>query len=147
MPLVSKSAQIRLATTSDEIARCYPVMHQLRPTLLEGDFVARIQLQQSEGYRLACLEHNGCIVSLAGFRIFSVIYSGRTLYVDDLITDAAYRSQGFGEAMMNWLVEHAAKQSCDTFSLDSGTSRQQTHAFYFRHGLRITAFHFQMPLK
>lgn len=142
-----KPAQIQLATTPDEIARCYPLMHQLRPALLEEDFVARIQLQQSEGYRLACLEHNDCIVSLAGFRIFSVIYSGRTLYVDDLITDAAYRSQGFGEAMMNWLVGHAAQQSCDTFSLDSGTSRHQTHAFYFRHGLRITAFHFQMPLK
>ena len=28
----------------------------------------------------------------------------KTLYVDDLVTDAALRSQGHGEAMLKWLI-------------------------------------------
>ncbi|HTF69323.1 MAG TPA: GNAT family N-acetyltransferase, partial [Edaphobacter sp.] len=76
----------------------------------------------------------------------SVLWSGRTLYVDDLVTDEAMRSSGFGEQMIVWLVSRARAENCETFSLDSGTQRQQAHAFYFRQGLRITDFHFQMQL-
>jgi hypothetical protein len=48
--------------------------------------------------------------------------------------------------MIEWLVALARKEGCATFSLDSGTQREQAHAFYFRQGLRITDFHFQMQL-
>jgi GNAT superfamily N-acetyltransferase len=138
---------IKLALTTANISRCFPVIHQLRPALREEEFVARIRTQQSEGYHLAFLEHEGNIVSVAGFRLFTLLWSGRTLYVDDLITDAGHRSQGHGEAMLKWLIAHARHHECATFSLDSGTHRPQAHAFYFRNGLRITDFHFELPLK
>ncbi|RZU40957.1 GNAT family N-acetyltransferase [Edaphobacter modestus] len=137
---------IRLAESREQIARCFPVMHQLRPRLVADDFVERIEQQQREGYRLAFLEQDGAVASVAGFRVMSVLWSGRTLYVDDLVTDEAMRSQGFGEQMISWLAALAREEGCETFSLDSGTHRQQAHAFYFRQGLRITDFHFQMQL-
>jgi GNAT superfamily N-acetyltransferase len=137
---------IQLAQSREQIARCFPVMHQLRPKLVADDFVERIEQQQREGYRLAFLEQDGAVASVAGFRVMNVLWSGRTLYVDDLVTDEAMRSQGFGEQMISWLVELAREEACETFSLDSGTHRQQAHAFYFRQGLRISDFHFQMLL-
>ncbi len=145
-PPLSFESTIRIAASAEEIDRCYPVMRQLRPKLSAGDFVERVRVQQGEGYRLACLEHDGAVVAVAGFRIMHVLWSGKTLYVDDLVTDEAMRSRGFGEAMVAWLIEHARQQGCATFSLDSGTHRHQAHAFYFRQGLRITDFHFQLPL-
>lgn len=137
---------IQLAESREQIARCFPVMHQLRPKLTADTFVSRIEQQQLEGYRLAYLEHEGEIVSVAGFRVMSVLWSGKTLYVDDLITDEAMRSHGFGAWMIAWLTARAREEGCDTFSLDSGTHRQDAHAFYFRQGFRITDFHFQKPL-
>jgi GNAT superfamily N-acetyltransferase len=137
---------IRLARGRAEIDRCYPVMRQLRTALSAEEFVSRVELQQSEGYRLAYLEHEGAVVALAGFRVMNVLWSGKTMYVDDLVTDEAMRSRGFGEAMIAWLVAQARNEGCKTFSLDSGTHRQAAHAFYFRVGLRISDFHFQMPL-
>lgn len=139
-------SSIRIAAGSEEIGRCFPVMHQLRPALREEEFTARVMLQQAEGYRLAYLEHDGAVVSLAGFRMMHVLWSGKTMYVDDLVTDEAMRSRGFGERIIHWLVEQARSEGCETFSLDSGTHRQAAHAFYFRMGLRISDFHFQMPL-
>ncbi len=53
-----------------------------------------------------------------------MLSSGKTLYVDDLVTDAAARSQGHGEAMLQWLIALAREAGCDTFSLDSGTHRR-----------------------
>jgi GNAT superfamily N-acetyltransferase len=138
--------EVRVAESDAEIERCFAVMHQLRPALVAGEFVGRIRMQEAEGYRLAFLEDEGSVVSVAGFRLMTVLWSGRTLYVDDLVTDEEARSKGHGETILKWLIEHARAAGCATFSLDSGTQRPEAHAFYFRQGLRITDFHFQMPL-
>lgn len=137
---------IQIANTDHEISRCFPVMHQLRPMLAEQEFVSRIRTQQAEGYQLAFSEHRGAVVCVAGFRLQTVLWSGKTLYVDDLVADAAQRSLGHGGAMVAALISLAKDAGCVTLSLDSGTHRQEAHAFYFRHGLRITDFHFQLPL-
>jgi GNAT superfamily N-acetyltransferase len=137
---------IQIATMPEEINRCFAVMSQLRPLLVAGEFVGRVQAQQAEGYQLAFLEHGGAIVSVAGFRIQNMLSSGKTFYVDDLVTDAAARSQGHGEAMIQWLIGLAREAGCVSFSLDSGTQRQEAHAFYLRQRMRITSFHFHLPL-
>jgi GNAT superfamily N-acetyltransferase len=137
---------IQIATIPEEINRCFAVMNQLRPLLVAAEFVARVQAQQAEGYQLAFLEHDGAIVSVAGFRIQNMLSSGKTFYVDDLVTDAAARSQGHGEAMIQWLIGLAREAGCVSFDLDSGTQRQEAHAFYLRQRLRITSFHFHLAL-
>jgi GNAT superfamily N-acetyltransferase len=138
--------KIQIATTPAEIDRCFPVMSQLRPLLIASEFVSRVQAQQAEGYQLASLEHEGVVVSVAGFRFQNMLSSGKTLYVDDLVTDSAARSRGHGEEMLQWLIALAKEANCNTFSLDSGTQRQDAHAFYLRQRMRITSFHFAIHL-
>jgi GNAT superfamily N-acetyltransferase len=138
--------KIQIATTPEEIDRCFAVMSQLRPLLIANEFAARVHAQQAEGYQLVSLEYEDGVVSVAGFRMQNMLSSGKTLYVDDLVTDAAARSRGHGEAMLQWLIALAREAGCDTFSLDSGTQRQEAHAFYLRQRMRITSFHFSLPL-
>jgi GNAT superfamily N-acetyltransferase len=134
--------EVRLAETDEEIARCFPVMAYLRPSLVAEEFVGRVRAQQAEGYRLAFLEDEGAAVAVAGFRVMEMLGTGRTLYVDDLVTDESRRSRGYGKAMLDWLQAFAREAGCATFSLDSGTHRQEAHAFYFRERMRVTSFHF-----
>jgi hypothetical protein len=49
--------------------------------------------------------------------------------------------------MLDWLIALARERGCEMFSLDSGTHRQEAHAFYFREGMRVSSFHFALPLK
>lgn len=139
---------IRLATTEEEIACCFPILQQLRPHL-EGleQMLALARTMVAEGAEFAMLEHEGKIATVAAFRIRTMLVSGVTMYVDDLITAESMRSHGHGKAMLEWLMACARERGCETFSLDSGTFRQQAHAFYFREGMRITSFHFQLKLK
>lgn len=137
---------VHIATMPAEIDRCFPVMRQLRPTLIASEFVGRVQTQQAEGYQLAFLEVDDVIVSVAGFRMQTLLWSGKTLYVDDLVTDEGSRSKGYGESMLTWLIALAKEAGCTTFMLDSSTHRHEAHAFYFRHGLRISDFHFKLVL-
>lgn len=139
---------IHFAKSPETIARCFAVMRELRPSLASAEeFIARVQEQQQEGFQLAFLEREGEVVTVAGFRVQHMLASGLTLYVDDLVTGEAYRSQGNGKRMLDWLIAYAREQGCNTFSLDSGTQRREAHAFYFREEMRISSFHFMLPLK
>ena len=140
------TASVKLAESAEEIARCFAVMLHLRPYLVESEFVERVRAQQAQGFRLASLEDEGTVVAVAGFRVMEMLASGRTLYVDDLVTEEAQRSRGHGKIMLDWLEAYARDAGCETFSLDSGTHRQEAHAFYFRERMRVTSFHFAKKL-
>ena len=140
-------SEVRLAESAAEISRCFPVMAHLRPNLVAEKFVGRVEAQQTQGYRLAYLEDESAVVAVAGFRVMGMLATGRTLYVDDLVTDETQRSRGYGKAMLDWLQNYAREAGCETFSLDSGTHRQEAHAFYFRERMRVTSFHFAKKLE
>jgi len=140
------SIDIRRIENDEEVAAAWPVVQQLRPQLDRGDLVAAVQRQRAEGYRAVGAYAEGVCVAFAGYRIQHMLAHGRLLYVDDLVTDAAERGGGYGKALLAWLVDEAHREGCEAFQLDSGTQRQEAHAFYFRQGLRISAFHFARRL-
>ena len=139
---------IKEAISDSDIARVYPVMRELRPHIkTEAEFVERVTRQMREhGYRLIYVEDGGAPVAAAGFRFTEYLFSGKILYVDDLICFESHRGKGFAEALMRWMEELARKQGCAQFHLDSGTQRLAAHRFYHRMGLAITSFHFARRL-
>jgi len=142
---MSKVAQ---AKTDEEIRRAFPVMAELRPHLVESQFVERVRRQERQrGFVLAYLEADGVVKSVAGYWIAECLAWGKYLYVDDLVTAAHARSQGHGEKLLDWLVAQARAAICDEFHLDSGVQRFGAHRFYLTHGLDITSHHFAMKLK
>ena len=133
---------ICIATTDVDIAACYVVMRELRPHLVENEFVPRVRRQEKAGYRLAFLAESAGVVAVAGFRLGDNLAWGNFLYVDDLITLASHRSKGYGAKLLIWLKEYAAKEGCLQLHLDSGVQRKEAHRFYEREGMTITGFHF-----
>ena len=84
--------------------------------------------------------------SVAGFRVHETLAWGWILYVDDLVTDEAARSSGYGERLLSWLAELARADGCDELHLDSGVHRFDAHRFYLRNRFAISAHHFSLPL-
>jgi GNAT superfamily N-acetyltransferase len=137
--------QVSLAQTDAEIEACHPVMVQLRPHVPADGFVARVRRMEATGYRLASIADGGSVRAVAGFRFLDQLVRGKVLYVDDLVTDQAARSQGYGEALLAWLYSHAREQGCTALELDSGVHRGGAHRFYFRQRMTISAYHFTRP--
>ncbi len=132
----------RPVTSDADIARCYRVLSALRPHVPEGGFVARVRDMMRDGYRLACIEVDGEVRAVAGYRVSTNLHLGKHLYVDDLVTLDAARSQGLGAVLLEWLEGAAAKAGCAAVHLDSGVQRERAHRFYFRQGYTIAAYHF-----
>src|SRR5262245_15320996 len=139
--------KIAVADSSAEIARCFPVMRQLRTHFEDEDeFVSQVQRQQEQGYRMAYLETNEGVCAVAGYRLVESLYSGRFLYVDELVTDANGRSLGHGGALLDWLVAEARAAGCANLELDSGVQRFAAHRFYLLKRMSIVSHHFSLEL-
>lgn len=133
---------IHLALSREAIARCFEVMHELRPQLQPQAFIEQVLRQQLEGYHLAYLEHKGTVRSVAGFRFSENLAWGRFLYVDDLATRACDHGEGHGSQLFDWVVNEAREVGCAQVHLDSGVLRHGAHRFYLHKGMDITAHHF-----
>jgi GNAT superfamily N-acetyltransferase len=140
------TTSVTVARSDAEIAACHPVMSQLRPHVAAEEFVPRVRRQMGQGYELAYLSAEGRPVAVAGFRVLEYLFSGVTLYVDDLVTDSNARSKGYGEQLMQWLVEHARQRGCVSLQLDSGVQRFDAHRFYLALRMRISSHHFALDL-
>lgn len=138
---------IHIAETDEQIADTFDVMQQLRPHLSREEYVPLIRrLMTEEGYRIAALTDDGAVRAVAGYRFYTMLYCGRLLYLDDLVTDERGRSHGYGKRMIGWLKEEGRRQGCTELQLISNTKREQAHRFYFREGFGIEAFHFRIRL-
>lgn len=135
-----------LCTTAQQREQCFPVMVQLRPWLSLTTFLEQVNRQAEQGYRLVCCERENEVCGVAGFRCTEMLAMGRMLYVDDLVTDAKFRSQGVGEEIFEWLVEYAKREGCATLELDSGVQRFDAHRFYLRQRMIISSHHFRLAL-
>jgi GNAT superfamily N-acetyltransferase len=135
------------AESDDQIRACFPVMRELRPHLAGAEaFLAQVRRQESERYRILALWRGAAPVACAGYRLGENLIHGRYLYVDDLVTLGAERSHGHGDRLIEVLRQEARARDCRTLVLDSGVDNTRAHRFYFREGLRISGFHFRMPV-
>ena len=138
---------IAIAKTAEEIARCHAVMRELRPHFDDVDkFVKRVEHQHQEGYLLAFVETDGEVRAVAGYRFLESLFSGKFLYVDDLVTRSTDRSSGFGGQLLDWLIEQARAHGCEQLELDSGVQRCDAHRFYFTKRMKISSYHFAVKL-
>jgi GNAT superfamily N-acetyltransferase len=143
-----KSSRIAIATTTEEILRCHPVMRELRPRFQNPEqFVDRLRRQQKEGYRLAFLESENEVRAVAGYRFLESLFSGKFLYVDDLVTRESDRSSGFGGELLDWLIKQAREHGCENLELDSGVQRFDAHRFYFSKRMNISSYHFRIKIE
>jgi GNAT superfamily N-acetyltransferase len=121
-------------------------MLELRPHLVENEFVTRIRRQMKESYRLVYAAQDGEVAAVAGYRLEEMLNRGPAMYVDDLVSSERVRGKGFGSKLFDWLVQRARDAGCARFHLDSGVHRFEAHRFYLHKGMDITAHHFSMKL-
>lgn len=149
-PLASPTidATLRHAETDAELRACWPVMQQLRPHLQSADdFIVRVHRMRNDDYRLLAVWQGDTPRALAGYRLQeNLVYGGRFLYVDDLVTDEAARGTQWGARLIEATTRIAEQADCVRFVLDTGLSNALAQRFYFRQGLLTEAIRFGRTL-
>jgi GNAT superfamily N-acetyltransferase len=138
---------VRIAENDEDIMRCFLTMSELRPHLKEEDFLSQVRRQEVQGFFLAYIEDNKKVVAVSGFHLTENLVNGKYIYVDDLITGEKFRSKGYGEKLLKWIVGFANEENCSVVELDSGVQRFDAHRFYLRNKMKISSHHFSLELK
>jgi GNAT superfamily N-acetyltransferase len=128
------------------LMRAEAVHRQLRPQLA-ADYRGKMAAIFASGGEMCVVEDEGRVVGVAVFRCFENTHVGRKFYVDDLVTDESFRSNGVGHALLACLEQLARQRGCPGLELDSGTHRTRAHQFYFREGFIIPSFVFRKEFK
>ncbi|UHG91826.1 GNAT family N-acetyltransferase [Spirosoma oryzicola] len=144
---------IAIAQTDAEIRRCLPAMLALRPHLTEEQAFEQIRFQQeNERFVLAFVDEGDPsrpAPAVTGYRIMHLLYSGKTLYIDDLSTLPEARGKGYAGALVDFIVEQARQTGCQCVSLDSGQNpaRYDAHRLYLNKRFNIVSHHFKLDLQ
>ncbi|SKA37139.1 Acetyltransferase (GNAT) family protein [Enhydrobacter aerosaccus] len=139
--------QLRQAETDEDIAACFPVLHQLRPHLADpAELCARVQRQRRQGYRLLAAWRDGRAVGAAGYRMQENLIRGRFVYVDDLVVLDSERRGGLGARLLDEVSRIAKAEGYPWMTLDTALNNALGQRFYFRWGMLSTALHFGKAL-
>ncbi|EGQ8682076.1 GNAT family N-acetyltransferase [Vibrio parahaemolyticus] len=120
------------------------VLLQLRPNYNLDSLSAQIEKQQSNGYQVIYVKSSEGVLAAAGFSVGEKLTWGKHIYVEDLVTNAQFRSSGVGKFIIDWFKTYALESGCAQIHLDSGVQRFPAHKFYLREGFNIASHHFSM---
>lgn len=118
----------------------------LRPHLKGKDLTVNFELLSTEGYKMIYIGDESLAYAILGFREMNIFFSGKTLYIDDLITHPDHRRMGYAGQLIDWVIEYAKDHFFDHVSLDSGFNRKEAHRLYLNKRFQLESFHFGMKL-
>lgn len=139
--------QIHELRTEDEWIDAFPLMKQLRTHLDEATYLDYLHEMTDDGYRLFGVFVDDELVSLSGVAVQVNMYYGRHVWVYELVTDADYRSEGYGLELLSFIENWAEENDCDLVALSSGLQRERAHQFYEeRAGMERASYVYKQPL-
>ncbi len=127
-----------------EVKLAWPVMKQLRSSISQQEFEARVTAAQNCGYRLFTAIQDETIVGAVGFRVVDDLAWGHHLYIDDLVVNESSRGKGIGKSLIDFIKSEALIEGCTSIRLCSALTRDDTHRFYEREGMSKQSYAFRV---
>jgi len=125
-----------------ELFTAYEVLSELRTDLSYDEFEDLIYDMKHMEYKMVGLLENNKLITYAGVAIQTNLYHKRHLYIFDLVTLKNFRTQGYGQKMLEYLEDYARIGMCTNIVLSSGFSREKAHLFYESNGFNKKSYIF-----
>jgi diamine N-acetyltransferase len=91
-------------------------------------------------------ESTGQLLGLAGFSVRTHCFSGRVMYVENVVLLPEARGAGAGQALMRWLEARALRAGCTMVTLDCYAKNLRAQTFYTRLDYDARGVHFVKDL-
>ncbi|CAH0530261.1 GNAT family N-acetyltransferase [Vibrio hippocampi] len=138
--------EVKFLQLNNEYPAVLEVLRQLRSNYDVSVLAEQIERQKASGYQIVYVTSAQGILAVAGFNTGEKLAWGKYLYIDELVTNHHFRSQGVGKFLLDWLKSYAKQLNCDQVHLDSGVQRFAAHKFYLREDFNIVSHHFSYHL-
>lgn len=107
----------------------------------------RFQKMTTQNYECVGIFNEDELIGCCGLWYQMRHYSGESCEMDHFFILPKYRSQGVGNALIEWVEKHIKLKNCEALELNSYVGNPASHKLYFREGFEILGFHFLKKIK
>ena len=130
-----------------EILKIVPLVEQLDDfkvprSTLEERFLEMIH----QNYECAVILDGETIIGVCGLWFCTRHYAGKSVEVDHVYIEKAYRGKGLGKQFFAWIYNYVASKDCNTVELNTYVNNYPSHKFYYNQGFEILGYHFLKKL-
>jgi len=123
-----------------ELPEAFEVLTQLRTDLSYDAFEDLVYEMRHKEYKMIGVYEGVELVTYCGVFIQTNLEYKRHLFVDDLVTYDTFRSRGYGDAMVEYLINYAKVAMCENIVLAGSIENESTHRFYEKMGFEKRSF-------
>lgn len=107
----------------------------------------RLMEMTTQNYECAGVYDGNKLIGICGIWYMTRHYIGKSMEVDHVVIDAAYRSKGIGKKFFDWIYNYAKEKGCEASELNTYVNNPKSHKFYYNEGYNIYGFHFLKILR
>ena len=131
----------------EKIFDIIPLLNQLNENTPEDILKERLLEMVTQNYECVVMYDKLKIVGICGIWYMTRHYIGKSMEVDHVVIDNAYRSKGLGRIFFDWIYEHVKSKGCEASELNAYVNNPKSHKFYYNEGYNIYGFHFLKVLR
>ncbi len=132
---------------ASKINRIIPMVQKLSNfKVSEAILKQRFAEMVVQNYECAVIYDDDKLIGVSGLWFSTRHYSGKSVEVDHVYIEEAYRNQGIGKQFMQWIYEYAKTKGCETAELNTYVQNHPSHKFYNNEGFEALAYHFLKKL-
>ena len=137
---------IRIIDPKD-IFSIVPLLQQLgNNTVAEPVIKERLLEMVEQNYECLGIFDEEKLIGTCGLWFQTRHYAGRSLEMDHVIIDDAYRGHGVGKMLVEFVSDYAKKKSCNWVELNSYVHNFPSHKFFYNQGFVAKGYHFVKEL-
>lgn len=128
---------------SDQIGLIIPLVKKMaKDSVADAVLLQRLQEMTTQNYECVGVYDHEQLIGVAGMWFCTRHYSGRSVEVDHVCIEDAYRNQGLGSQLMIWIENYVSKKGYETIELNTYVENILSHKFYHKLGYKKLGFHF-----
>ncbi len=124
-----------------------PLLEKLNAYKIPLEVLKQRCLEMATGhYECAVIWDKERIIGVCGLWYCTRHYSGRSVEVDHVYIEDAYRGQRLGKQFFEWIYTHISSKEVETIELNAYVGNSGAHKFYLNEGFHIIGYHFLKTL-
>ena len=132
---------------SDQIDLIMPLVKKMaKDSISDAVLLQRLQEMTTQNYECVGVYDHQQLIGVAGMWFCTRHYSGRSVEVDHVCIEDAYRDQGLGSRLMAWIENYVREKGYETIELNTYVENILSQKFYQKQGYKKLGFHFLKSL-
>ncbi|MDB4144209.1 GNAT family N-acetyltransferase [Flavobacteriaceae bacterium] len=129
--------------TADTIESVVPLVKKMsKPHITEAILKERFKEMITQNYECVGVYVADQLIGVSGLWFCTRHYSGRSVELDHVFIDDAYRNKGLGTQFINWIETYVKTKGYQAIELNAYIDNVPSQNFYEKDGFQKLGYHF-----